>query len=308
MAAQILDANEVDLARHVAAMRKAFHGSPWAGEISATLTEEFYKWKYDTPAGRAQVAYVMSGSEPISGVSAFPMTLELPDHGLAKGWQIGDIMTAPEARGRGLYRKCLSALVERLDDELLICFPNNQSRRAIEQAGFAPVAAVETFARPILPALLRRGPASPGPPRFFAVAGTATTSQFAGVHKDRDYLEWRYARHPAFSYQTVGGAEGLAVVRGFKLLGANVVVVMEFHPTDGSAAQLLKKVHHWGKENGMVASFLMANWFAAKPFRSGYMFVPSPLLPKRQVLYVRCPRGREDQLNWQTQIGDWDGL
>ena len=309
MLAQIFDAHKVDLSRHVAALRKAFHGSTWAGEIGATLTEEFYRWKYDTPAGRAKIAYVTTGSEPVSGLSAFPMTFERPNQALARGWQIGDIMTAPEARGRGLYRKCLSAMVEQLDEDLLICFPNSLSRRAIERAGFAPVADVETFVRPLLPSLVKRGPISSDQPRLLDILRPAPmTPRCAAVHKDPKYLAWRYIRHPVFGYQTVGGSEGVAIVRSFRLFGVNVAIVMEFNPVDGSAAPLLNKVHQWARKNGLMATFLMANWFPIKPIRSGYLPIPSALMPKRQVLYVRYPRGKTIQTNWTTQIGDWDGL
>ena len=309
MAAQIFDAHEMDLARHVAALRTAFRGSPWSGEIGATLTEEFYSWKYHTPAGRAKIACIRSGPEPVSGVSAFPMTFELPGHGLVRGWQIGDIMTVPDERGRGLYRKCLTALVEQLDDELLVCFPNDRSRRAMEQAGFAAVAEIKTFVRPVLIPFAGRGSTVPDAPGLFGLAGSSTTTPpSAGVHRNQEYLEWRYARHPVFHYQAVGEPEGVAVVRSFRLLGADVAVVMEFHPTDGLATPLLNKVHRWARENRLVACFLMANWFPMKPLRAGYLFVPPALLPKRQVLFVRYPRGRAIPLDWKTQIGDWDGL
>jgi GNAT superfamily N-acetyltransferase len=308
MHAQIFDPHEVDLSRHVSALRKAFHGSAWAGEISATLTEDFYGWKYHTPAGRAKVAYIMSGSEPVSGLSAFPMTFERPNQALARGWQIGDIMTAPEARGRGLYGKCLSAMVEQLNEDLLICFPNRLSRRSIEQAGFVAVADVDTFVRPLLPSLSNRG-ASLDEPKILEIPQSAsTTSQFAAVHKDPQYFAWRYIRHPVFDYQAVEGSEGLAIVRSFKLFGVGVAIIMEFHPVEKSATPLLNKVHQWARQNGMIATFLMANWFPIKPIRSAYVYIPSGLMPKRQVLYVRYPRGKAVKMNWKTQIGDWDGL
>jgi len=309
MIAQIFDANEVDLSCHVAALRRAFHETPWARQIGVTLTEEFYRWKYDAPAGQAKIAYVMSGEQPVSGVSAFPMTFELPNHELKRGWQIGDIMTVPEMRRCGLYGKCLSAIIEQLDNDLLICFPNDQSLGSIKQLGFMPVADVETFVRPIMFPVVGRGLADVSELGFSDIPSPPSTAfQSSSVHKDQEYLRWRYARHPVFRYQALGGSEGLAVTRAFRLFGVNVAIVMEFHPTEGSWSLLLKKVHNWARGNGMVASFLMANWLPVKPIRSGYLFVPSAMLPKRQVLYVRYPQGRTVHLHWKTQIGDWDGL
>jgi GNAT superfamily N-acetyltransferase len=306
---QIFEASEIDLSRHVATLHRAFQASPWAAEIGATFTEGFYRWKYNTPAGKARIAYAMSGSEPASGVSAFPVMLDLPHERPTRGWQIGDIMTVPEMRGRGLYGKCLSALVESMDDQLLLCFPNDRSRHWIERAGFSAVANVETFVRPLLIPSLKRSPARTADPDVrISEADAAVPTQWLSVRRDRDYFEWRYARHPAFSYQTIGGAEGFAIVRSFSLFGANVGIVMEFHPTIGSGARLLRQVHHWARENGLVASFLMANWFPLKPITCGYVFVPHRLVPKRQILFVRYPGGRTSDLPWRTQIGDWDGL
>ncbi|OPY94262.1 hypothetical protein A5906_15065 [Bradyrhizobium sacchari] len=308
--AEVSEAHAISLSQHVTALRQAFGSSRWAGEIGVTLTEAFYRWKYDTPAGQAIIAYVRNGARPVSGVSAFPLIFNLPGRGPIKGWQIGDIMTAPEMRGRGLYRECLSDIVQRLDDQLLICFPNGQSQRAIEQAGFRAVAEVQTFVRPILPVIGGRLSEDQNEINFLDLSAVVSKNPpYSSVHRDAKYLAWRYEQHPAFSYQVIGGgAEGFAIVRSFRLFGMNVAIVMEFHSTEGLAARLLHKVQRWTGKNGMVAVFLMANWFPFKPLRSGYFFVPPSLMPKQQVLFVRYPRAQTVDLRWRTQIGDWDGL
>jgi GNAT superfamily N-acetyltransferase len=309
MMAQVLAAQELDFARHVVALRRAFHESPWASEIGVTLTEKFYRWKYDTPAGEAKIACVMSGTGPVSSVSAFPMTFDVPGRPPTRGWQIGDIMTSPEVRGQGLYGTCLSKLIEVLDDQLLICFPNDRSRRGIERVGFTAVADIETFIRPLLIPLGGRDlPRSDEPSASDISWPDSRPSEYLSVHKDQEYLAWRYARHPAFHYQFIAGSEGWAVTRCFRLFGTKVAIVVEFNPTGEGCAPLLKKVHRWARANGMMASFLMANWYPMKPMRFGYLFVPSLLMPKRQILYVRYPQGRTGNLPWRTQIGDWDGL
>jgi hypothetical protein len=213
-------------------------------------------------------------------------------------------------RGQGLYGKCVSTLVESMNDQLLLCFPNDRSRHWIERVGFTAVANVETFVRPLLIPSLKRAPASTANPdvRISEAGAAIPTPPWLSVRRDRDYLEWRYAQHPAFSYQAIGGAEGFAMVRRFRLAGVNVAIVMEFHPTIGSEARLLRQVHRWARENGLVASFLMANWLPLKPITCGYIFVPPRLMPKRQILFVRYPRGQTSNLPWRTQIGDWDGL
>jgi Acetyltransferase (GNAT) domain len=308
---QILEASEIDLSCHVAGLRRAFQASPWAAEIGTAFTEGFYRWKYNTPAGQARIAQAMIGSELASSVSAFPVMLDVPHEAPMRGWQIGDIMTIPEMRGRGFYGKCLSALVEAMNDQLLFCFPNDRSRHWIERVGFSAVANVATFVRPFLMPSFKRIPASGADLHFRIpeVDAAIPSTQRLSVRRDHKYLEWRYAQHPAFSYQTVGDcSEGFAVVRRFRLFRTNVAIIMEFHPTIGCETRLLRRVHHWARQNGLLASFLMANWLPLKPVSCGYVFVPPRLMPKRQILFVRYPRGRTSDLPWRTQIGDWDGL
>src|SRR5581483_10998265 len=89
MMAQVLAAQELDFARHVVALRRAFHESPWASEIGITLTETFYRWKYDTPAGEAKISCIMSATAPVTNVPAFPVALHGRPWPKPPGWQIG---------------------------------------------------------------------------------------------------------------------------------------------------------------------------------------------------------------------------
>ena len=309
MEAQVFDVSDIDLALHVAALRRAFQTSTWADEIGASMTEEFYRWKYNTPAGTAKIACVVSSGAPVSGVSAFP--LFFGGRGLEPeiGWQIGDIMTIPEMRGRGLYTRCLAALVEALDDQLLICFPNERSRRPIERSGFLRVADVDTYVHPLLGFCEAKGIQLLNLDRLdWPLEGLNGQSRL-GVFKDHSYFSWRYLHRPNGIYQAVGGPEGVAVVRSFEVFGKSVAVIMEFHPTSLEGVRpLLAAVHRWAAMNQMRAAFLMTNWFPARPLKFSYWWIPPQLLPKRQSLYVRYPRGKALDCSWSVQIGDWDGL
>jgi RimJ/RimL family protein N-acetyltransferase len=206
METQVFEASGIDLAQYVTALRRAFQTSAWADEIGASMTEEFYRWKYNTPAGAARIARVLSDGAPISGVSAFPLLLGGGKREPEVGWQIGDIMTVPEMRGQGLYTKCLGALVEALDDQLLFCFPNERSRRAIERSGFLRVADVDTYVQPIFAA---------GRPEVSQVLDLdqidgpidPASESWLGVFKDRSYLSWRYRHHPHGIYRAIGDAK-----------------------------------------------------------------------------------------------------
>ena len=309
MEAQVVDVSDIDFALHVAALRRAFQTSAWADEIGASMTEEFYRWKYNTPAGTAKIACVVSNGVPISAVSAFPVFFG--GRGLKPeiGWQIGDIMTIPEMRGRGLYNRCLAALVEALDDQLLICFPNERSRRPIERSGFFRVADVDTYVHPIFGSRKERGFQPLNLERLDWPLEDLNRRSRLGVFKDHSYFSWRYLHHPNGIYQAVGGPEGVAVVRSFEVFGKSVAVIMEFHPTSLEGVRpLLAAVHRWAAMNQMRAAFLMTNWFPARPLKFSYWWIPPQLLPKRQSLYVRYPRGEALDCSWSVQIGDWDGL
>jgi hypothetical protein len=98
-------------------------------------------------------------------------------------------------------------------------------------------------------------------------------------------------------------------VRSFEVFGKSVAVIMEFHAASLEGVRpLLTAVRQWAAARRMKAAFLMTNRFPARPLKFGYWWIPPQLLPKRQSLYVRYPRGEALQYSWRVQIGDWDGL
>ncbi|CAA7621682.1 hypothetical protein [Magnetospirillum sp. UT-4] len=62
-----------------------------------------------------------------------------------------------------------------------------------------------------------------------------------GVGRDRDWLEWRYDRHPFIPYLAIGAAGGGAVLRLEAVVGtaARVARLLEFFPLPGGEAELL---------------------------------------------------------------------
>jgi hypothetical protein len=198
MQATILNAGSLDIDRHILLLGRSFGQSAWAAQIGTTLTREFYIWKYFSPAGEAVISSVLVEGEVVSSVSALPTLFQTPS-GVKKGWQIGDIATLPSARRRGHYRRCLKALVELFGDEILVCFPNDRSKKEIEGQGFIFAAGVLTFVRPLNPFAARPAVAGPenNPAAFEKFSSTGRSGNYS-FFRSRDHLEWRYHRNPRF--------------------------------------------------------------------------------------------------------------
>ena len=104
------------------------------------MSAEFFRWKYRTPYGDAVIAHIAAGGRLVSSAAAFPLMLRTPV-GTHLAWQVGDLITTPDARGQGLFRRCLAALVGELGPKgPLICFPNRLSIGEIQRQGFCCVA------------------------------------------------------------------------------------------------------------------------------------------------------------------------
>ena len=100
MKTQIISADDLDFDRHVTAFREAFAHVGWREEIEPATSAEFFRWKYSTPYGDAVIAHIAAGGRLISSASAFPLMLRTPA-GTHLAWQVGDLITTPDARGQG---------------------------------------------------------------------------------------------------------------------------------------------------------------------------------------------------------------
>ncbi|MGM5025773.1 GNAT family N-acetyltransferase [Tardiphaga sp. 862_B3_N4_1] len=309
MQVRLLAASRLDIDRHVELLRSAFGQSAWATQIGDTFTPEFYRWKYFSPAGEAVIASLSGEEGLVASVSAFPTRLHTPS-GEQRGWQIGDIATVSSARRRGLYRKCLDALVERLGCDIMVCFPNALSRNGIEACGFGVAAEVRTFIHPLI------GPGRSAPPDHanwdsleschFGEPARAGGYSFV---RDREFLRWRYRDNPACAYELASRQGAYCVSRPFVAFGRRVNVVMEVGASnDRILRHLMCDVERTAAKQERVANFVMTSRPMPWRMRMRYLPVPHWLLPKRQLLLVRMPGGHPLQGNWDVQIGDWDGL
>jgi ribosomal protein S18 acetylase RimI-like enzyme len=309
MQVRIVDAGSLDIDRHILLLNRSFGQSAWAAQIGTTLTREFYIWKYFSPAGEAVISSVLTEGEVASSVSALPTLFQTPS-GVKKGWQIADIATLPSARRRGLYRSCLSGLVERLADQMLVCFPNANSRKEIERQGFSYATDVRTFVRPLNPFAGRPAvTSSANDPATFEKSGSAGRRDTYSFFRNRDFLQWRYRTNPACRYDVISSDGGYCVLRSFDLFGSAVGIVMEIAAdTERAAGELMRETERMAAGKGMRANFIMTSTPLVRGLRSRYLPLPRMLLPKRQALFVRTSGAMAPSASWDIQIGDWDGL
>jgi hypothetical protein len=309
MQSRIVKASSLDIDRHVLLLNESFRQSAWAAQIGTTLTREFYIWKYFSPAGEAVISSVLIQGEIVSSVSALPTLFETPS-GVKKGWQIADIATLPPARRKGLYRSCLTALVESLGDDMLVCFPNDRSKAAIEERGFRFAADVRTLVRPLNPFAPRTTEPRPesGSGAFERGASTERSDRYS-FFRNRDHLEWRYRKNPACRYDVIPADQGYSVLRSFRLFGTAVSIVMEVGAaSDPAYCDLIRKSECSAAGNRSRANFIMTSSPLPPGLHRRYLLLPQLLLPKRQALFVRTPGAGLASAKWDVQIGDWDGL
>jgi hypothetical protein len=309
MEVKLVDASALDIDRHILLLREAFGQSAWAAQIGTTLTRQFYIWKYFSPIGEAIISSGLIEGKLASSVAALPTLFQTPV-GIRRGWQIGDIVTAPWARKRGLYRRCLRALVEALGEDILVCFPNDNSRKEIEHQGFRFATDVRTFVRPLNPFAARSRAARPegGYAKFDGSDSLSRSGNYA-FFKNRDYLEWRYQKNPACRYESLSSNEGYCVFRSFNLFGSAVSIVMDTAASNEKAVcGLIRNSERISAANGRFANFIMISSPLPPGMRKRYVQLPRLLLPKRQALYVRVPGLSVPPPSWDVQIGDWDGL
>jgi hypothetical protein len=309
MQSKVVKASSLDIDRHVLLLNASFRQSAWAAQIGTTLTREFYIWKYFSPAGEAVISSVLIEGEIVSSASALPTLFQTP-FGVKKGWQIGDIATSPPARRKGLYRGCLNALVESLGDDMLVCFPNDRSKAAIEERGFRFATDVRTFVRPLNP--FAPGTTEPTPESssgaFERHTPTGRSDRYS-FFRNRDHLEWRYRKNPACRYDVIPADQGYGVLRSFRLFGTAVSIVMEVGAaSDPAFCDLIRKSECSATGNRSRANFIMTSSSLPPGLHRRYLMLPQLLLPKRQALFVRMPGAGPSSAKWDVQIGDWDGL
>ncbi|MFC5508375.1 hypothetical protein [Bosea massiliensis] len=302
-------------------LQDGFSGSAFAATIKRELTPDFLSWKYSSPAGKSVLAVVERSGVPIAMVSASPLRLQDRNAGVRRAWQIGDIVTALPHRGQGLFRDCLAALVASLPaGDVVLCYPNANSRRELLNQGFTAVVDLAYSARPALWWSRASVNRLVKPLSFFGDL-LHLGSHDMHVARDADYLNWRYLDCPSRTYTVLieGAAnnpEGVLIFRRFNDV-LPIAVIMDLLGTEAAVVRLLSQLDREARKQGLpVIMTIDAQPVGEHPTYPTMLRVPRPLQPKRMTLLAKIAgaptptsaTSAEWRRTWHIQAGDWDGL
>lgn len=312
-AVRIVSSSALDTDAHAALQQRVFGEILEDNDIPLDrLGPEVFRWKLAPPSEEARLAIIERDGVLLSSCTAFPVALGTGAE-RRRGWHLCDAVTAPEARGRGLFRRVLNTLREALPaDDWLFAFPNGQSRPAFEREGFFTVERIPLWFRPVIGRVSDEPTVAPVH-RFGlehdGLAERLTADRGLTAVRSAAYLDWRYNRHPFFEYQCLQlqgaeGPEGLLVVNRMKARGRVSMWVMELMAMNrASERTLAKKARFLAYDQKCDVLLSMS-----KGRLPGAVRLPACFLPKQHVLMVRSGGPGESKPigRWDVYTGDWD--
>jgi len=250
-------------------------------------------------------------------VSASPLWVQDRLFGRRRAWQIGDIVTAPAYRGQGLFRECLTTICDALPaGDIIICFPNGNSRSALLKQDFVPVVDLRYWARPAF--WWHRA----SPTRISAALSYSGDLSNAGSHdlhviRDAAYFNWRYLDCPSRAYAVLADGPtsnpgGILVFRRFSD-ALPIAVVMDLHGSPQALKRLIGHLDDEARRQRLLAIMTLRTTPEGVG-RFGMLRIPMNLQPKRMLLVARWAGASESRSPqelrrpWHLQAGDWDGL
>jgi len=311
---RIVTSDALDTGAHAALQQRVFGHILEDNSIPLErLGEAVFRHKLAPPRGPARLALIEDDGEILSSCTGFPVELAAGQRRV-RGWHLCDAVTAPEARGRGLFTRVLTALREDTSpDEWLYAFPNGQSRPAFERQGFFAVEHVPLWVRPIV----GRGgavgdevtPVERFGPEHDALADRLAQGRGLTARRSAAYLTWRYLAHPFFDYRCFelrrdGSLDGILVVNPMEAAGRTSLWVMELLAVDRAGERTLARAARAvAGARGCDAVLSMAS--ARLP---GALRLPPVFLPKKHILMVRSggPGESRPPGDWEVHTGDWD--
>lgn len=200
---------------------------------------QWFQWKHrDGPWGPS-LGWVADAGSGLLGVRLFlPWRLRERDR-VYRALRPCDTVTAPEARGRGVFRSLTEHAIGSLDDDVDFLFntPNANSRPGYLKMGFAEWGELRQRVSFVLP---RRTVLTDAP---------KPVSEESGVRTDTDgrFLAWRYRECPGWEYSTFGleseDANGI-VGRVRTWHGMRLMVVSELWGEARQRAALVRGAAH----------------------------------------------------------------
>lgn len=324
ISSELVDPDDIDYEEYSSLQRSAFaeilENAKVANEY---LNENYFKWKYHTPAGKAVVAIVKDGDKILASNAMFPLFIKYKNS-VFRGWQSCDTATLPSMRGKGYFKNCIQLLSNYVEpNELFFGFPNNNSIHGFKKIGWVSKGIITTWVNPVS---LFACDLSRNINQLFcfdelhnSFLKNTGEDDYISIIKDSKYLNWRYVQNPVYQYNIFvfhdrGEAQGYIIVRTADVLDHKIVIVMELCTlTPKIGIILLRHIAQWAKRLSRKIVVLLDNTLSLKiAFQTGFLPVWSKLLQKKQVLMydpIFEVQMKEIRMGkWHVQMGDWDGF
>jgi hypothetical protein len=240
-------------------------------------------------------------------VAAIPVILH-EDQREMKAWQICDIATHPEHRGRSFFRRALEALLQAIPARSLVfCMPNARSHPLLQKCGFKPAGKLGLWASPL--PLFSAGAADQNDiAPIGSVPGSASKPGYKSTKTDRAYIQWRFLQRPGVQYRYVKVDDGehgpgMAVIRPFRFANQQVCVLMLMMGDVALHRRLLRSsIRSAAAGRARAMLYLASNWSGSlNPY---FLRIPDPLLPRSFPIVAT----RVDGEPFDFCTSDWDVL
>lgn len=285
------------------------------------LDPAFFRWKYNTPAGQARIAFVEENTRLLASVAMYPVYMSI-NGATVKNWHFVEAAVLPEARGRGLFQHCMNVLIDSLTDgEIIYVFPNGSSIHGTMKVGFRQIEQCCFYARFFSNVFKAKNSIISTDNLFTSgqdeYADELCTKHDVIVIRNAAFMNWRYKQHPHFLYYTFSPVEngrviGNVVARPVIIKGQKMLLIMEMHGRNEEVQtemmSFLKAVAK--KENCFVAGMFSAKNCKPSISKTGMIPVPSFIIPKRHILmaYEKRSTSLFVKDRWFNQTGDWDAF
>jgi len=201
-------------------------------------TRRLVEWQFfKNPLGTANVYVIRSDTGLVSMIATLPRPMRVNGE-VRKGRTMVDIMTDPTHRGQGLAHQHGLRCWQDMSDagELAYILPNQNSEKSFRRAGWTELMPV-----PLRSAKVVKGVQKPYQRNYqkvetFDDRATDIWNRCPfpiGVHRDVDYLNWRYSKPDCIYHRfLVDDDQGLLVLKFFSEGDKHLVHICELHVAD----------------------------------------------------------------------------
>ena len=293
MEVNIRSANECDFHELHNLMQTAFAERKNSGVEVPTVSALSQKYLQSPFASR--LALVHSSKKLVGMNGLLPILINTS--GVEEiAWMSCDTATHPEARGQGLFRKCISALEESLEvNTLIFGFPNNNSLPGFYKFGWKKILEIELAASII--GLKRDSRLSIG--EFKPSLGNQSTK--SGIVKNNEYLGWRYnATRDTYKMATYENSKVIYKVMNFS--GIKTLVVLE--DENSFSAKQIRSIANKERCPAVLVSKTQSPG-------KGFIKIPNKLNSRPILLLGKRVNNFEwkpEDESWNPSLGDFDAI